>query len=199
MEINKPISAIILLVITLVLVFLFAVPKYNESKALQVKLVEKQAQYNGASAYHEKISTLLAGIEIRKEALGKVDSALPLNASLATLVYFFQKKAAETGLMPKSINFAQISPITARETIKSQENSADTTLTTRTVRDVNFTLELLGNYQGLKDFIVTLEKSARLFEVNSIAFASLRSSGLIKGQGQIQTYSFRLAVKTHSY
>lgn len=195
MEVNKPISVIILLVITLVLVFLFVVPKYNESKHLQQKLAQSQAEYDGASAYYAKISALLSDISTRKEALGKISSALPSEVSLGSLVYFFQKKAAETGLTPKTITLSQA--LAASPAAKEGQSSKGQTL--GAVRNVVFSLELLGNYQGLKNFIAALEKSARLFEVNTISFSSLRPPGSVIEKNPLQTYSFRLQVQTHTY
>ncbi len=109
MEVNKPIATVIMLVITLIIVFLFAWPKYQESSDLQKKAIEKQAEYNGKAMYFQKISQTLSQIESKKDSLGKINSALPDSVLLAPLVYFLQKTGSETGLILKSIAFSQVS------------------------------------------------------------------------------------------
>src|SRR5437660_174941 len=128
MEINRPITTILILVISLILIFLFATPKYQKSSSLQDMLAQKEAEYNANTAYYAKISELIKSIESRKDTLEKINSALPSDVSLAPLVYFFQKKATEAGLTTKSVMFSQISAATAKEDI----------------RDITFTVTVSG-------------------------------------------------------
>ena len=184
MEINKPISAIIILIIALIIFFLFALPEYQKSNDLQYSLAQKQAEYNSKSVYYSKISELIGTIEDKKDALGKINSALPPDFSFAPLVFFFQKKGVENGLTIKSIIFSQISPETAEKKI----------------RNITFTVNILGNYQGLKNFLSSLDKSARLFEGNSISFSpSVTSSDSKQSKIQQQAYDLKLELQTHTY
>ncbi|KKP42230.1 MAG: hypothetical protein UR31_C0017G0009 [Parcubacteria group bacterium GW2011_GWA2_33_14] len=190
MEINKPITSIILIVIIAILIFLFVLPKYQESRALQITLVEKQAEYNGKSVYYAKISDLLLGIENRKDELEKINSSLPPDLFISPLIYFFEKKGSENGLIVKSIVFSELSPISL------EKNSSLNTK--KGVRNITFTIDILGNYQGLKNFLYSLERSSRLFQVNTISFASTESLGS-KKSSQLPAYNFKLEVTTHSY
>ena len=193
MEINKPVATIVIAVINLVLIFLFVIPKYQELKSSAVALHEKQAQYEGKSAYFQKIAVLSESIESRKETLDKIDSALPSHVAFAPLVYFLQRKGAETGLIIKSITFAQgVADASQKPVAQAATNTQ--------VKDVVFSMSIAGNYQGLKNFLASLERSARIFEVQTITFSSSQSNqNLLKLQSQSQIYNFRLEVKTHSY
>ncbi len=188
MEINKPVTALILFVITGILLFLFVIPAYGELQAAKNTLANKEAEFNGESDYYAKIADLAKGINDRKDALAKVDQALPVNGSIAPLIYFFQQRGTESGLLIKSITFSNANTITPA-LIGGQAAK-------KSVKDIIFQLDLTGNYQGLKTFLGILEKSARLFEVDTIALAPLQS---LQNVAQVQNYDIKLQVKTHTY
>lgn len=191
MEINKPVTTIILLIVTLILAFLFVVPKYQESVNLQVILNEKQAEYDGESDYYTKIFGLLKNIKDRKDSLDKMNSALPSNVSFAPLIYFLQEKVTENGLTVKLITFSDIDPSAYGKVLPVDSDQ---------IKNIVFAVDLSGSYQGLKKFLYSLEKSARLFQINNITVTSFQSlqSG---SEPQIisQNYDFKLEVKTNAY
>lgn len=178
MKINKPISTIIIFVIILLIIFLFVLPKYRQVDALQNDLAKKQAEYDNKSAYYAKIRDIIKNIENKKEALSKINSALPTDSYLSSLVYFFQRKGAEAGLAITSMALSQVSKPDLKKDIK----------------DITFNLRLSGTYESFKNFLSSLDKSARLFEVNSISF-----SGLQVRRAGPQIYEFNMEVKTHAY
>ena len=189
---NKPVSTIIVIIIITILIFLFVIPKYQESRDLQTKLYEKQATYNGESAYYAKLSELVKDIESRKDVLEKIDSALPPDTSFAPLLYFLQKKGDESGLVVKSVTFSQALQGPYGQVL---QESSD-----KKIKNVMFTLNLSGNYQGLKKFLASLEKSARLFQVDDISFLSQEPlRGTTQLQSKLQVYDFKLDVKTQTY
>ncbi|OGZ63770.1 MAG: hypothetical protein A3A98_00565 [Candidatus Staskawiczbacteria bacterium RIFCSPLOWO2_01_FULL_40_39] len=189
MEINKPVSTVIIFIITLVLIFLFVWPKYQESIVLQKKLAEKQAEYNNKAMYYVKILDAMNEINSRKEVIGKISSALPSDVAFAPLVYFLQKKSSEAGLIIKSIKFSEVSKKNPNQTLDGSG-----------IKVIKFNMNILGNYQGLKNFLLLLERSARLFEVDSISFNALQAQqGLSQSNNQSQTYNFSLDLQTHTY
>jgi|SRR3989344_923190 len=204
MEINKPIVALISLVIALIVLFLFVAPKFRESSDLQAKLLTKQSEYSGKSMYYEKLSDIFLDIDKRKDVLQKVDDALPSNVSFSSLTYFLQKTASESGLIIKSITFLEI-PASgySQSSPTSQDQSLSSNSINNQVKDITFTIEISGNYQGLKNFLSSLEKSSRLFEMDTISFSTASAEQSTQGQpkleNQSQTYGFNLTVKTHSY
>ncbi len=195
MEVNKPVTSIILFIIIVILVFLFVWPKYHEFGVAKMVLAKTQAEFNGGSAYYAQISEIIKEIQDRKEVLDKISSALPKEASVAPLIYFFQQKAAETGLLIRSITFSNNVPSSAASAGGKVANGTGK----KTVKDMAFSLDLVGNYQGLKNFLTSLEKSARLFEVDAITLVPLQVQGASGAKNKVQTYSFKLQVKTHTY
>lgn len=176
MKINKPISAIIILLVILILYFLFIMPEYRKISDLQNNLAQKQIEYDGKSVYYSKIAELIKNIESKPDSLEKINSALSSDYYLSSLVYFFQKKGAENGLKVNSIALSQISA----------------PATDNNIKDITFSIRLSGTYESLKKFLSSLDKSARLFEVNSISFSGT-------GNSPQQIYDFNMEVQTHAY
>ena len=179
MKLNKPILIIIIFIITLLVIFLFVVPKYKEVAGLQNSLAEKQAEYDSKSAYYAKIQEIIENIKSKKEGLSKIDSALPSDSYLSSLVYFFQKKGTEAGLTISTMVLSQ----------------ASASVQNKNIKDIAFNIRASGTYAGFKDFLSSLDKSARLFEVSSVSFSGF---GAAKPEIQ-QTYEFNMEVHTHAY
>lgn len=188
MKVDRPITIAVIILIIILLMYFFVVPKYYEFKNFQIKLGKAEAEYNAKFAYFSEVSKIFRELEDRKESLEKIENALPSKPQLADLMYFFQQKGAESGLIVKSILLTKISPATSESRIK----------------EIVFSLDILGNYQSLKNFLSSLEGSSRLFEVGNISFGSQtlnKSQNNLTAQPLVaqQVYSFKLEVKTHSY
>ncbi len=199
MKIDRPISIALILFITLILIIFFVLPKYRDFRSSQADLGKIEAEFNGKYAYYSGISKAFRDLQEHQESVDKIDSALPKNPPIADIVYFFQEKSREKGLIIKSLFLAKFSAL-------DSENG---------VREIAFSLNLAGTYSSLKSFLYSIEDSARLFEVSSISFSSsiLQESSesqavpgppvnKIKKQPQFQAeqiYSFQLEIKTHSY
>lgn len=192
MNINRPIAIAIILFAALLLAFFFVSPKYREFRALQITEGEKKGEFNAKYDYFSAISKAYFELQNRKDDIKKIDDALPSESEFGRLVYFFQQKADESGLIAKNVFLSKGGPASPGSNVK----------------EIIFSLDLLGSYSSLENFIASLEKSARLFEVKSITFNSETStesasskskSALPKELAQNQTYSFNLEIKTHSY
>ena len=194
MEVNRPITIAVALFIVVLLIFFLVAPKYQQFKVFQQKIGEKQAAYDAKFAYYSEVANVYEQLMAKKDIVDKIDSAIPSNVSYGTLVYFFQKKGLENGLIMKGLFLTRASSINPETDIK----------------EITFSLDLLGGYAALKSFMASLEKSARLFEVASISFGSSAqaeaTSTLLGTKSKnpapaqiLQTYPFKLEVKTYSY
>ncbi len=190
MQIDRPIAIALTLFIILLLIFFLVTPEYNKFRSLQQELGEKTAEFNAEHDYYNSIDTTFYKLQGYKDSLQKIDDALPTDSSLGRLVYFLQKNGADSGLIINNVFLSKSSPALSGGNIK----------------DVGLSVNLLGSYAALGDFIRSLEKSSRLFEITSISFNSDNggspsgSSSNNSSQFQIQQiYSFNLEIKTHSY
>jgi len=177
MQIDRPIAIALILFIILLLILFLVVPEYNTFKKLQTDLGEKIAQYNAEYDYYAQITKTYYELQSRQDDLKKIDDALPQNSDLGAIIYFFQEAAKENGLIVKDLFLSKSSPTTSSSDVS------------KTVKDIVFSIDLLGDYASLENFIISLEKSSRIFEVTTISFTS--ESG--------PPYSFSLQIKTHSY
>jgi len=193
MEIDRPITIAVILFIILLLIFFLVVPKYHQFKDLQQKMGEKQTEFDAKFSYYSEIAKVYEQIMAKKDIVDKIDSAIPSNVSYGPLVYFFQKKGLENGLIVRGLSLTKVSPANPESDIK----------------EIVFSLDLLGGYTAFKSFMSSLEKSARLFEVTNISFGSSASSISSTSSSVspktpsliqiLQTYPFKLEVKTYSY
>jgi len=182
-HIDKPILIALILFIILILVFFVVSPEYQKFKDLQSELGIKKAEYNAQKEYYSAIGQTYYDIKSKSEDIAKIDNALPSDPNLGKLVYYLQEQATKSGLIMKSLFLTKSSTSTA-------ENS---------VKDIAFSLNLVGNYSALENFVSYLEKSARLFDIASISFGSGETSG---SEAQFETqsvFSFSMQVNTHTY
>jgi Tfp pilus assembly protein PilO len=181
MHIDRPIAIALTLFIILLLMFFLVVPEYNTFTNLRTELGEKKAEYNAEFDYYNAIAATYFTLQSRQEDVNKVDSALPQNSDIGEVVYYLQKNAKDNGLIVKDLFLSKSSLAV------SNSNSGNNI--TNSVGDMIFSVDLFGDYASLENFIISLEKSSRIFEIASISFNS--ASG--------PPYSFSLQIKTHSY
>ena len=194
MAINKLVTTIIMLIITLMVMFLFVLPKYQEFKDLEQSIIQKQSEYQAMADYYAKITKLFSDIESRREVLTKVDSALKEDISFAPLIYFLQIKGIENGLVVKSI-------VPPKDSLESYKGVAPKK-NTKEVKPAVFNISLFGSYQNLKKFLSALDNSAQLMQVNSVSLSALAVPLVVKSskiQNQKGGYDFNLEIQTYTY
>lgn len=188
---NKPATIFIFLILAALVLFLFAVPQYRHYQDLRKAGMGKMAQYSGESIYFARISDILSNLQGRKEALEKIESALPAGFSLGPLMDFLYKKGSENGVLITSVVFAESSlglPEIAPVSAAGQ------------TQDVAFTLDARGSYNGLKNFLLAIDNSARLFETDSIAFSKAPPiPGVRIVRNQPQEYVLKMELRARSY
>jgi len=201
MKIDRPIAISITLFIILLLMFFLTWPEYNTFMKLRTDLGEKIAEYNAQYDYYATIDKVDFDLQGRKDDIAKIDDALPKDSNLGKIVYFLQKTANENGL-------------TTRDLFLSKSSlSAASQKTSNSIQDIVFSIDLVGNYPSLENFIVSLEKSSRIFEVANVSFGAgyapatvpvkqgpVSVSTILPQQTQNQQImTFSLQIKTHSY
>lgn len=180
MQIDRPIAIAVTLFIILLLAFFLVVPEYNTFKSLQTDLGIKKAEYSAQFDYYAAIYKTYVEIKNREDDIKKIDDALPQDPALGRLIYFLQTAAQDNGLIVKNLFLSK----------SSASSSSATNSTSDKVKDLVFSMDLSGSYSSLGGFLLSLEKSSRIFEVTTISFGAATGQSL---------QSFSLQIKTHSY
>lgn len=161
--------------ITLSLAVGVYLPKIRMLESLGTEIDIKEAEIE----YHKEKVSLLNELSQKisqyQSEVQKINSALPAEPSLASLLNFLQLKAAENGLFLKKISSFSVSPFKEKKEIK----------------EIGFSLEVFGFYPSFKNFLSALERSARILEVEKISFTSPAEKNT--------PYSSEIIVKTYSY
>ena len=184
-------TIIICLILSVILGFFLLWPQYQKFSDERWRVKEKEAERNNQEEYFvhvESIANELLGYETE---LSKIASALPYSADIPALLNFLEKAAFRNGLiLTKITSFSLGKPQSTSQSSQQQEES-----TISRAKDINIEFEVTGSYSALKNFISTLEKSARVIEVESIILKIKR--GL--EEGKEATPSFSLKIKTYYY
>ncbi len=164
---------VICLIITLILGVVLIGPRYKELKELQQEIKKKSQELEYQEKYLSDLEEASQNLKEYTQELQKINSALPPSPNLPALFGYFQKASSQNGLVLKSINPAAI---TTSEKISG--------------REIKISLSVVGSYPSFKNFLATLQKSARLIGVTSLAFS-------LPPKGEI--FDFSVNVKMHSY
>ena len=112
MIIDRPIAIALIIFIILLVVFFGVAPEYRVFKSLQSDLGIKKAEFNAKYDYYAAITKAYADLRAREDDIAKIDNALPASPELGQLVYYFQKTAAENGIIVKDLFFNDYENIT---------------------------------------------------------------------------------------
>lgn len=181
MGIDRPIVIAIILFIVLILVFYAVLPKYRSFQNLLAVLGTKETELQAKNAYFVEVTKIYKELMQNQEVLQKIEAGLPSKFSPAELINFVYKKTAENGISLQGIGI-----------IRSSEVGTGTN-----VNEITLPLQLNGTYSSLKNFLSSLEKSARLVEIENISF-SVPVPSLEKPQAPT-LYPFSISIKLYSY
>ena len=183
------ITAILIFVSVAGLLFLVS-PKYQEWSNSRGELKLKELQLREKENHFSNLRQLSQQLRAKEEALAKIDSALPHKPETSRLLNFLADSAQNNGLLLTeigSIATRQVFP--EKQQTKGEKQKEGGQKQKLVLKETTFSLKLLGDYPSLKNFLASLEKSARLIEIEELSFSS-EDSGL---------FQFNLTAEVHSY
>lgn len=181
MEIDKPITISIILFLVLVLVFYLVIPKYKEFQSFLVEIGIKEAEFQAKDAYFIEVTKTYRELIQHKDSLEKIEAALPDELSLSSLVNFLYQKGSEKGLIIKRISI-----------LNNKSSNLE-----KKFKETIISLNLFGSYIAFKDFLLAIEKSARLIDSQDFSFSVMPPS--VKDPKIEEAYPMRLNIKVYSY
>lgn len=167
---KNPFVAIILIAASCLLGVFLLWPQFQELQETRSAIEEKKAEVLNQEHHFSDIEKAEVLLFQEQEPLSKIDSALPRINSFPDLFNLLQARASQAGLVLKDILLGA-----------SSEK--------KRVKEVLVNLTVSGSYPALKEFVIKLENSARLIEVEQITFSSAKGS----------LFNFHMQIKAYSY
>jgi Tfp pilus assembly protein PilO len=174
----------IFLLLASILIFFFLVyPKYQSLYSLKSQALQKKEEYQNLEIYHQQLREIFEKLKNYQDSLSKIEFALPENPSLPEFFDFIQKLASLSGLSLSQISSSLVSEAVSKGELAPPPSEKE-------LKEWKIALTLNGDYYSFKNFLSSLEKSARLVEINKISFSSSKEKGI---------FDFNLDIKIRGY
>jgi len=173
---SKSAAIVIFLLASLIVGVFLLFPKTQDLRAIRLEIGERNAELQSKEKHFSNLQETSKELEEYQSELSKIDSALPSDlSSLPSLFNFLQKASSQNGLILKNVGAFSVTVSEERPEIK----------------EITLNFGVSGSYPSFKNFLSTLEKSARLIEVENISFSV--------PQEKETSFPFDLKIKVHSY
>lgn len=144
------------IVISLVLIAFLVWPEYRAFNDVSKQLAQKILELENQNKYIQSLKVADGQLKERAELVEKINSALPTEVDIPSLLEFLQKASISSGVSLNKINWESISLGDAKEKIKKHYFSA----------------EITGSYFALKNFLFAVETSSRLINIEQLSFTT---------------------------
>ena len=163
---KKEIILILIFAIFFSLAFFVLWPSYTKVLSLKKEISVLKGEITEFEKYIENLEKNKKELEEKKNLFSKIESALPEKEDLPEILNYLQNTASASGLLLSDFSF-------------SVEKREGTEEFPKPYQEIKINLSLLGDYPSLKNFVSKIEKSSRLFEIESIEFSVEKESGKI--------------------
>ncbi|MCK5044732.1 type 4a pilus biogenesis protein PilO [Candidatus Parcubacteria bacterium] len=213
---NRFIFTIIAILLSAVVGFVLAYPKYQIFEQKKAEVESKETELQNIEEHFSQVNATVEQLKDYEEELVKINTALPAEASIPTLLDFLKATVKSRGLLLQNLSTDFVTSFkkddnsfneenidmgveeelymeeeeslmgTEESSTQGEESSAE-----ETIKEIEINLTVFGSYELFKALLADLEESARLIEIRDISF----SYSAIDRNG----YLFNLNLKTHSY
>jgi len=195
----KVIITFVALVFSAVLVFVLVLPEFKELGSLRDRLLKQKEET--AQIRNKFETTRQAIIQFERlipKDIERVNLSLPDKMDLPDLLVLVDSLIAQAGLIGEDINISfpsvkegkpaiflpQTAGVITPKFIKQEEFSGR--------GEANINLSVIGSYESFKAFLEQLEKSLRIFDVQSVSFSTPQTAERIAG-----AFRFGVSMKTY--
>lgn len=169
---TKLVSILINFGILFLLGYFWILPQYQTLQGVNFELESRRIELQNKEEYFSKIEAAQTALGQYIEGLSKIDSAIPSEPFLSSVLNITERAGTENGLVLGEIG------------------KFETTDFERLLKETTLEVEMVGNYPALKNFLSALEKSSRLIIVENVTFSTPKEK---------EPFAFTLKVKTYSY
>ncbi len=184
---SKSIAIVILLISILVIGTFLIWPKYQDLRSLQLEIGKKRVELQYKEKHISNLQEVSEELKKYKTELSKIDSALPFNPSLPSLFNFLQKASSQNGLIFRNVDSFSMTTPKEKPTVPTQPG----------IKEISLNLGVSGSYSAFRNFLSTLEKSARLIKIENISFSSPEEKLTVPTQET--PFDFDLSIRVYSY
>jgi Tfp pilus assembly protein PilO len=162
------------------MVFFVVYPKYEELNLLKERIASKGEELQFREEYLEELYKASDKLENYGDQLEIIKTTFPSGSSFPILFDFLQKSGSQSGLVVKSV--------------KASEADAE-----NNIKKIGISVQANGSYSAFKNFIIVLEESARLINVNSFSFGAPSVNEETEETNVDPIFNFNLEATTYSY
>lgn len=167
--------------ISFVLLFTFALSKYQDFQNYRLELLQKKTELENRQEYFKNLDDLQAELNNYEPELAKINSSLPTEPLEPVMLDFLQKIASQNGLVFEKIEFNKTILVSERPYLLKKE----------------IAIIIKSPYDAFRKFLLDVEKSSRLIQVESLAF-SLPEKGNVFTFNLVASINFLPEIKTAS-
>lgn len=167
-------EAFVILAATFALGFFLVLPKYQEAQAVKVQAEEKIVEIKKRNDYYSALKTIAAQLNLYADNYKKVETALPDDPDAPAVMGFVQTAAMESGLAMKRIAYSETKESSALSL--GEENMLFPDAGSLALQEYEISVDLLGTYDSLKNFLSIIERSSRLIAVKKVDVSAKEES-----------------------
>lgn len=165
-------SIFINFVIVFLLGYFWIFPQYQALQGVNADFRNKRSELQQKEDYFSKIEKASQALEEYKTELSKIDSALPSEPSLSSILNIAERSATENGLILRDVGDFKVADFE------------------RELKEIRLEIGFVGAYPALKNFLSALERNSRLIIAEKITFTTPKLN---------EPFIFNLVIKTYSY
>lgn len=170
----KSIIGIILLLFGASLVYFFGLPAFNSIAELRSQSEVLVTVIERTESLNQSVANLFANYQtISSNDISSLDILVPNQIDNVKLILEIQQLAEKYGLAVQTIDVSSL---------------GDNRLAEQNINSVSFSADVAGFYDDFVDFLIALERSQRLIDINSVSFSAKDSE---------EGYRYSLSVTTY--
>jgi len=197
----KNIITLIIIVLTGAFLFTFVFPKFESTKTLRDKIFQRRNDTKTAEAKLETTrKTIIKFESISEQDKYLVDLALPREVDLPDIYVLVQSIIAKSGFIERDISVSLSGGGegiyetagqdsggrgSRRGVVYIQQDEGKPTA-------INISFSVLGGYEAFKALLAEIEKSLRIFEIQTMGLSYTTS-----GDKEFEGFTFNISMQTH--
>lgn len=142
---------------------MFVQPVYDEIGTLRAQLADRQTNLQTRTDAAAQLKKLLDQYGGKQQAFDQMTLALPESPDTAVLLAQLQGAAVASKISLASLEYSQ------QSTLQSSQGAQNKNSTLQPIGTVGFQVTATGTYDGVLQFISSLEQSTRLMDIKSLS------------------------------